>query len=65
MGSSRSLTEYGTTLFIRIGFHKITRVNMLFSPTLPARTTMEGMLEIKVVSNKNVFAEHLKNAKQC
>ena len=42
---------------------------MLFSPSLPARTTLEVMLKIEILSNKNVFAKILKmlgnaNAKQ-
>ena len=43
---------------------------MLFSPTLPADTTLEVMLKMKILSNKSVIAEHskiLSNAKanQC
>ena len=43
---------------------------MLFSPTLPADTTLEVMLKMKILSNKSVIAEHLKmlsnaNSKQC
>ena len=44
---------------------KKARLNMLFSPTLPAKTTLVIMLKMKILSNKNVIADHLKNAKQC
>ena len=45
-----------------------TRLNMLFSPTLPATTTQEVMLKMKILSNINVISEHQKcyaKAKQC
>ena len=35
-----------------------TRHNMLFSPTLPAKTTLEEMLKIEILSSKNVIAKH-------
>ena len=46
-----------------------TRLNMLFSPTLLAKTTLEGMLKIEILNTKNVTAEHIimpsnANAKQ-
>ena len=33
-----------------------TRLNMLFSPTLPAKTTLEVMLKMKMLSNENIIA---------
>ena len=36
--------------------HYKTRLNMLFSPTLPAKTTLEVMLNMKLLSNENVIA---------
>ena len=38
---------------------------MQFSPTLPAKNTLEVMLKMKILSNRNVIAEQLENAKQC
>ena len=37
---------------------------MLFSPTLPADTTLEVMLKMKILGSKDVVAEHLENSKQ-
>ena len=42
-----------------------TRLNMLFSSTLPVRTTLEVLLKMKILTNEIVIAEHSKNAKQC
>ena len=33
---------------------------MLFSPTLPAKTTLEVMLEVKILENINADSEHRK-----
>ena len=48
---------------------------MQFSPTLPAKNTLEVMLKMKILSNRNIIAEDQKykvmlmlsnaNAKQC
>ena len=39
-----------------------TRLNMLFSPTLPAKTTLEVLLKMKLTSNAQLFSAMLSNA---
>ena len=41
-----------------------TRLNMLFSPTLPAKTNLEVMLKMNILSNISDIAD-IENAKQC
>ena len=44
------------------------RLNMLFSPMLPADTTLEVLLKMRLISNVNAIDEHLKrlsNSEQC
>ena len=52
--------EKKTFLRRKKAFLRRTRLNMLFSPTLLADTTLEVMLKMKILSNKNVVAEHSK-----
>ena len=69
-----------TTLFSQIAGEKQlitirTRLNMLFSPTLPAKTIQKVMLKRKMLSNRNangkasggqvMLMPSIVNAKQC